>query len=49
MSFEELFGLSVSEWSVSDPAQALALAAGVVLGLVLAVVIQSLWERKGRR
>lgn len=52
MSFEELFGLNVSEWSVSDPAQLWALLAGILVGFVLAAIIESLWPggrgRKGR-
>jgi len=48
--FEELFGLNVSEWSVSDPAQLWALLAGILVGFVLAAVVESLWRRdRGRR
>lgn len=48
--FEELFGLNVSEWSVSDPAQLAALLAGILIGFVLAAIIESLWPgNRGRK
>lgn len=51
--FEELLGISVSEWSVSDPAQLGAILVGILVGMVLAAIIESLWPggrgRKGRR